>query len=145
MLITLVAIAAAVVLLLPQRPAVTEAQPAAQLPPGPRTVHQSSMEIASPPATLDAVQTVLDFAPGAWTPPHSHGGDVLITVLAGTMTVRGHDGERTYATGETWIERPGDVHAAGNAGSTRLIASRCSSTSPPAPGRRPTGTADRCS
>ena len=117
-------IAMAALLLIPQRPAVTGAEPPAQLPPGPRTVHQSALEIATPPAPLDAVQMVLDFAPGAWTPPHSHGGDVLITVLAGTMTVRGSGDERTYQAGETWIERPGDVHAAGNAGSVpaRLLA-----------------------
>lgn len=121
-LLTVIAMAA--LLLVPQRPHVTGAQPAAQLPPGPRTVHHSTMEIATPPAPLDAVQMVLDFAPGAWTPPHTHGGDVLITVLAGTMTVRGGEGERTYAAGETWIERAGNVHAAGNAGSApaRLLA-----------------------
>jgi len=100
-------------LLTPQPIAVTEAQPStqpsaqssAQLPPGPRTVHQSAMEIAMPSAPFDAVQMVLDFAPGAWTPPHSHGGDLLITVLAGTMTVRGGASEGTYTTGQTWIEK----------------------------------------
>ncbi|MGH2588368.1 MAG: cupin domain-containing protein [Dehalococcoidia bacterium] len=118
------AIAAAALLLISQQSTVTDARPSAQLPPGPRTVHQSAMEVAMPSAPLDAVQMVLDFAPGAWTPPHSHGGDVLITVLAGTMTVRGSQGENTYATGETWIEKAGDVHAAGNVGSVpaRLLA-----------------------
>jgi quercetin dioxygenase-like cupin family protein len=122
------ALAGAALLIVPQQFAVTgaqpPAQPSAQLPPGPRTVHQSAMEIAMPSAPFDAVQMVLDFAPGAWTPPHSHGGDVLITVLAGTMTVRDGQGERTYAAGQTWIEQAGDVHAAGNAGSTpaRLLA-----------------------
>ena len=122
--ILIATIAAAALLLIPQQPAVTRAQPSAQLPPGPRTVHQSALEITTPPTPLDAVQLVLDFPPGAWTPPHSHGGDVLITVLAGTMTVRGSSGDRAYQTGETWIERPGDVHAAGNDGSVpaRLLA-----------------------
>jgi quercetin dioxygenase-like cupin family protein len=120
-LLILPIVAAALLLISPQV-AITGAQPspqpAAQLPPGPRTVHQSALEVATPAAPLEAVQIVLDFAPGAWTPPHSHGGDVLITVLAGTMTVRGDAGERIYATGETWIEQPGDIHAAGNTGST---------------------------
>lgn len=121
-------IAAAALVLVSQQGAVTEAQPttqpAAQLPPGPRTVHQSAMEIAMPTGPFDAVQMVLDFAPGAWTPPHSHGGDVLVTVLAGTMTLRTGQGEQAYATGETWVEKPGEVHAAGNAGSApaRLLA-----------------------
>jgi quercetin dioxygenase-like cupin family protein len=121
-LLTVIAMAA--LLFVPQRPHVTGAQPAAQFPPGPRTVHHSMLEIDTPPAPLDAVQMVLDFAPGSWTPPHAHGGDVLITVLAGTMTVRGSEGERTYEAGETWIERAGDVHIAGNAGSVpaRLLA-----------------------
>lgn len=112
--IIIAGIAAAALLLVPQQPAETEAQSAAQLPPGPRTVHQSAIEIAMPSAPIEAVQMVLDFAPGAWTPPHSHGGDVLVTVLAGTMTLRGDEGERTYAAGETWTEKAGNVHAAGN-------------------------------
>ncbi|MGD9890094.1 MAG: cupin domain-containing protein [Dehalococcoidia bacterium] len=118
------AAALAALVILPQRPAVTQAQPSAQLPPGPRTVHQSAMELAMPTAPMDAVQMVLDFAPGAWTPPHSHGGDVLVTVLAGTMTFRGSSGEQAYQAGETWTERAGEVHAAGNNGSepARLLA-----------------------
>jgi quercetin dioxygenase-like cupin family protein len=117
----ILAIAAVGLLVIPQQIAVTgaqpSAQPSAQLPPGPRTVHQSAMEITMPSAPLDAVQTVLDFAPGAWTPPHTHGGDVLVTVLAGTFTVRGGSSEGTYQTGETWIEKAGEIHAAGNDGS----------------------------
>jgi len=114
----ILAIAAMGLLVIPQQIAVTgaepSAQPSTQLPPGPRTVHQSATAITMPAAPMDAVQTVLDFAPGAWTPPHTHGGDVLVTVLEGTLTVRGGSAEGTYQTGETWIEKAGELHAAGN-------------------------------
>jgi LPXTG-motif cell wall-anchored protein len=58
--------------------------------------------------------TVLAFAPGAWTPLHSHGGLTLVAVLEGAMSVRSGGRETVYGPGDVWIEQPGDVHAAGN-------------------------------
>jgi LPXTG-motif cell wall-anchored protein len=61
------------------------------------------------------VQLVLDFAPDAWTPNHTHGGQVYVTVLSGEITTR-EDGEETkYGVGDHWQELPGDYHVAGNA------------------------------
>jgi quercetin dioxygenase-like cupin family protein len=56
----------------------------------------------------------LDFAPGAWTPAHWHGGALLVTALEGEITMRQQGTERTFKPGELWIEYPGVVHAAGN-------------------------------
>ena len=45
-------------------------------------------------------------------------GPVLLTVLAGTLTLREAGTERTYAAGTFWTETPGQVHMAGNRGTT---------------------------
>jgi quercetin dioxygenase-like cupin family protein len=92
-------------------PRVTTGQ---ELPPGPTTVYRSTFEVANQPALFDTIQMVLDFAPGAWTPPHSHGGETLILVQEGQMTLRQGDTETTYGPGESWREMPGAIHAAGN-------------------------------
>lgn len=86
-----------------------------ELPPGPTPVSRSSFEVTAPPAAFDTINLVLDFAPGAWTPMHTHGGEGIVTVLEGTITYRAEDGqERTVAAGEHWLEHPGHLHAAGN-------------------------------
>ena len=59
------------------------------------TVRQKSIfEVANPPAQFDAVQLVLEFAPGAWSPVHSHGGQGFVTVLEGAVTIRTQDTEK---------------------------------------------------
>lgn len=87
-------------------------QPAA---PGPTVVYRTTMEVTSPPAAFDTVNLVLDFAPGAWTPLHSHGGQGIVTVLDGEVTHRPEGGsEQKVRAGESFLETPGHPHAAGN-------------------------------
>ena len=81
---------------------------------GPTTVATGRFEIAEPPAQFEVVQVLLDFSSGAWTPPHSHGGPVLVTVLAGEVTERRPGVERRFGPGQGWTENAGDLHAAGN-------------------------------
>jgi len=85
-----------------------------ELPPGPTTVGRLAYAVTNQPASFETIQMVLDFAPGSWTPPHTHGGETFVTVLEGEITVRQHGSETTYRTGEGWREMPGVVHAAGN-------------------------------
>jgi LPXTG-motif cell wall-anchored protein len=88
------------------------------LPPGPMTVHPlGRMPLQSGPGRFEEAQSlILDFAPGAWTPLHSHGGLTLVRVLEGEMTRRAHGVDDLFRAGEGWVEAPGDIHAAGNAG-----------------------------
>jgi quercetin dioxygenase-like cupin family protein len=86
------------------------------LPPGPTRVYESTIAVANPPAQGDLVQTVLDFAPGAWTPPHTHGGQTFNLVLVGEITLRENNTEQIFKPGEGWSDTPDQVHAAGNAG-----------------------------
>ncbi|MDQ5851910.1 MAG: cupin domain-containing protein [Chloroflexota bacterium] len=91
----------------------------AQQPPGPTVVYRTSMEVTSPPAAFDAINLVLDIAPGAWTPLHSHGGQGIVTVLEGEVIHRPEGGaEQRVRAGESFIETPGHAHRAGNDGQT---------------------------
>ena len=89
-----------------------------QVPPGPTTRHQFRAEGIPVQGPFEIVHLVLDFAPGAWTPPHTHGGQGVVTVLEGTMTRRAEGIETVYRPGESWIE-PGVAHEAGNATTER--------------------------
>jgi quercetin dioxygenase-like cupin family protein len=90
-----------------------------QPPPGPTKVYESKVAVANPPAQADLIQVLLDFSPGAWTPPHTHGGQTLNTVLEGEITVRENGADKTLKPGEMWSDTPDQVHAAGNAGTTK--------------------------
>ena len=90
----------------------------AQVPPGPTTRHQFRAEGLPISEPFEIVHLVLDFAPGAWTPAHTHGGQGVVTVLDGTMTRRSEGTEAVFRVGESWVE-PGVVHEAGNATANR--------------------------
>lgn len=86
-------------------------------PPGPTTRYQYKQPITEPLGEFELIQLVLDFAPGAWTPPHSHGATLLVTVLEGEVTVREEGkAEQTYKAGESFMEWPGVFLEVGNAG-----------------------------
>jgi quercetin dioxygenase-like cupin family protein len=67
---------------------------------------------------FEAIQVILDFAPGSRSPVHSHGGPVLVTVLEGEVTYRPEETgvETDYSAGEFWTEEAGALHVASNAG-----------------------------
>lgn len=70
------------------------------------------------------IERVRDFAPGAWTTAHIHGGPVLVTVLEGELTLRVHGGEQKFQKGASWVELPGieHVHEVGNTGTVMASA-----------------------
>ena len=81
------------------------------------------------PGPFEVAHQVLDFAPGAITPQHTHPGLVLVTVTEGEVTFRNPaltpDNKRVYRPGESFLEQPGVVGEASNAGTVRasLVAS----------------------
>lgn len=83
-------------------------------PPGPATRHLSRTDGLPVSGEYEIVQWVLDFAPGAWSPVHIHGGKVLTTVLEGQITRRADGVETVYKTGESFVEMPDHPHQAGN-------------------------------
>jgi quercetin dioxygenase-like cupin family protein len=93
-----------------------------QATPGPVFRHMTRFDVANAPERFDHIMLVLDFAPGAWTPPHTHGGYVYTTVIDGEMSGRmaGMPAtEKKYRVGETWVETPGEYMEVGNTGGAR--------------------------
>lgn len=64
--------------------------------------------------------SVIDYAPGAASPPHRHNADVFVYVLEGTVVMQVEGGESaTLTVGQTFHELPTDIHAVSrNASST---------------------------
>lgn len=93
------------------------------LPPGPTLAHRVSFTPTDIPRAFDVVTIVLDFAPGAWTPLHSHGGEDVVLVLEGRLTMQDEAGYETlYGPGDSWIETAGFKHRAGNETNERVRA-----------------------
>src|SRR5438477_587266 len=67
----------------------------------------------------DVIQLMLEFRPGAWTPPDTHVGYLLVSPQDGEMTVRDSRGVETkYKTSASFVETPGEYLEVGNATST---------------------------
>src|SRR5574337_1037358 len=86
--------------------------------PGPVVVHMAKFPITVGKNEYDLLTIIQDFAEGTGVANHKHGGHVLVTVLSGEMTLRERGAERIIKTGESWTERPGDVHSVVNAGTS---------------------------
>ncbi len=96
-----------------------------QTPPSPATPYlfrTAGLPLAGP---YEVAQLIDVFPPGATTAWHRHPGLVLVTVLAGELTVRLTGTERVYTTGESVVEVPDQVRQATNwtPGQTRLLVS----------------------
>lgn len=86
-------------------------------PPGPTTLYKHVLAVTEPLGEFELVQLVVDFPSGTWTPAHTHGGQLLVTVLNGEQTVRDDQGAETiYKAGEAFIETPSEYLEIGNAG-----------------------------
>jgi quercetin dioxygenase-like cupin family protein len=94
------------------------------LPPG---VTIAATDAFTPPAGLGSFQAmtfVIDVAPGAGFPAHSHPGRSEVMVIQGDLTEHKADGaSKVYHPGDAFIEEPGAVHSVTNAGSNpvRLV------------------------
>jgi len=82
-----------------------------------KIVAESRFDVTDTAAQAELVQLVVDFAPGAWTSVHTHGGQAINLVLEGEITLRHGSHGRPYKAGQAWTDEAGVVHAAGNTGS----------------------------
>jgi quercetin dioxygenase-like cupin family protein len=109
-------------------------------PPANTVRHQFRTDGLPVSGPTEIVKWVLEFAPGAATPPHTHPGLIIVTVLEGALTFSHGGTENTYGVGETFAEVPNDVGVARNntAGRTRtmvsLVAPKGAAPSTPQPG-----------
>ena len=112
--------------MLPKGAPLSTPQPGDTTPP-PRPVGRYPFRTAGLPLNgpYDVAHFINEFEPGAATPWHTHAGLVLVTVLAGELTVRLTGTERVYTTGESFVELPDQVRQATNRtpGQTRLMVS----------------------
>jgi quercetin dioxygenase-like cupin family protein len=91
------------------------------LPPGPKTIYKSSLPGQTIQGEFELINLVLDFAPGSATPPHTHGGPGIVTVLTEEI-VFGMEGKPDHAArpGEVYLDLPGMVHTAANKNSPNM-------------------------
>ena len=76
--------------------------------------YQARWDNLTPSGPFNEVEMIIDFAPGAWTTVHSHGGPGFVMVVTGQVTKRANGSEFTYRAGQTWHEEAGEVHQVGN-------------------------------
>jgi quercetin dioxygenase-like cupin family protein len=64
---------------------------------------------------FEMINLILDFAPGAATPAHNHGGPGIVTVLEGELTfgVEGRP-DQMAQPGGVYVDLPGTAHTAAN-------------------------------
>lgn len=107
-------------MVMPKGVAPSAAEPGEPAPasPAPTTFYVFRTDAVLPAGPYEVAHTVLDFAPGAQTPPHTHPGQVVGTVLAGEITFTTGGTTKVYKAGETIVELPGVAGQARNAGST---------------------------
>jgi quercetin dioxygenase-like cupin family protein len=103
---------------LPKGAALTTVVGAAQgadLPPGPKTVYRTSLPGLTMQGEFEMINLILDFAPGAATPMHTHGGPGIVTVLEGEIAFGGEGKADVVARpGEAYLDLPGTHHTATN-------------------------------
>ncbi len=92
---------------------------AAEDPPRPTQRIVSSFPVTAPPAQYELVEQVLDFAPGAATRLHQHGGRAYVTVIEGQVVFKEGARESVYGAGQSYVEEAGSFHTLTNRGSTR--------------------------
>lgn len=85
-------------------------------PPAPTALYLSRANAVFPTQPYEMAQTVLDFAPGAATPLHTHPGQVFVTVLSGEITFTSGGSTTVFRVGESFVEPAGVVAQARNAG-----------------------------
>lgn len=70
-------------------------------------------------AGKEATMLTVELPPSADSPPHRHNADTFVYVLQGSIVMQVKGGEaRTLTVGETFHERPSDIHTVSRNAST---------------------------
>jgi quercetin dioxygenase-like cupin family protein len=87
--------------------------------------YKAKLPIVAQSGDYELVSVIYDFGPGAGVPLHKHGGQVLVLVLSGELTLHENGTERIVKQGDSWTESPGHEHWVVNNGSeiTRVAVS----------------------
>ncbi len=106
--------------LVPKGTAVTTAEEEAPAT-GPKTVSQAKHEITNPPASFELIQTIQRYEAGDQTGPQSTAGDLLLTVVEGSLAARVGEDEKTYAADESLTVPAGRTVATANNEATPAV------------------------
>ncbi len=82
----------------------------AQLPAGPMIIYQSAFDVTDHPSAFSARTALVEFAPGAFIPPHYHDAMIFGLVVEGEVTRTVGGVTTVYRVGESWVGTPGEVH-----------------------------------
>lgn len=88
--------------------------------PGPVVLWQFRTVGVPQAAPFNLVQSRLHFAPGAATPFHQHPGQVVVTMLEGEISFTRNGVVESYRAGAGFVELPGEVVQARNAGTAPM-------------------------
>ena len=93
--------------------------------PAPVNIVLQSFPITVAAGDYELINQVLDLLAGSSVPNHMHGGPVVVTVIAGEVTLMEAGREQVVKSGESWTESVGYVHAIANRGTStaRVVAS----------------------
>ena len=93
--------------------------------PAPVNIVLQSFPITVAAGDYELINQVLDLPAGSSVPNHMHGGPVVVTVIAGEVTLMEAGREQVVKSGESWTESVGYVHAIANRGTStaRVVAS----------------------
>lgn len=86
--------------------------------PGPKVAAKHERKLTSP-GRFALVQLVQDFARGAQTPPHSHGGEGQASVLEGELVLRVAGAESVHRRGQGFAENAGETMQVVNRSETK--------------------------
>lgn len=100
-------------------PVTTAEEPAPAV--GPATISQARNEIANPPAQFELIQTMQHYEAGDQTNPESMAGDLLLTVVEGSLTAKVGETEKTYAAGEALTVPAGQAVSTANNGTAATV------------------------
>ncbi len=106
--------------LVPEGATVTTAEEEAPAA-GPKTVSQAKHEITNSPGPFELIQTIQRYEAGDQTGPQSTAGDLLLTVVEGSLTARVGEDEKTYAAGDALTAPAGQMVATANKGATAAV------------------------
>jgi len=112
-------------------------------PPANTVRHQFRTDGLPVSGPMEMLKFVLDFAPGATSPLHTHPGLTVVTVLEGAITLSHGGTETVHGVGESFIEIPDEPGLARNdtAGHTRamgsVVAPKGTAYATPVPGGPP--------
>jgi quercetin dioxygenase-like cupin family protein len=84
--------------------------------PSPVVVDFAKAPVTVGGAEYDLVTVVEDFPAGSGIATHVHGGNLLVTVISGALTLHEYGGDKVIRAGESFPESPGNRHSVVNAG-----------------------------